>query len=275
MNDDENSNESFIKIFGNETKMNENFLNESFSFDSNIKDQNIKNENYTTDYSTLIVEKNEKDNKIFEHEFYENICNDSSDENSQKIEIIYSNDQKNNNIDDEKILYENDFSQSNNIISDENLNQNIIKLIAKKKPARKDYLIKKMLSIISKYLIKKLKEKKNKFKKINLKSELNYEKLKICLNKKIKELLRKNETNEEIINLYENIENLNEILNMELIYFIIKNYETLNNQYKYYYYNEFKLKFENAKLFENLDSIKKIINEIYSTKGNKMKKKDQ
>jgi len=258
MFDDENSydKDSSIEIFEKpKTIENDDFLNESFDLKTN--EQNINNENYLTNYSTINEEKNEKENlkKILEHFQYDNKLYNTSDENSENIEIIYPNEQINNNsfYNDEIIFDKNDFQSNINV---ENSNENIIKLIVKKTSARKDYLIKKMLSIISKYLIKKLKEKKSKFKKINLKSELKYEKLKICLNKKIKELLLKNEKNEEIINLNKN----NEILEMKFKDFIYINYETLNNQYKYYYYNEFKLKFENAKSFENLDSINKIIN---------------
>ena len=183
--DDENSS-YFIEVFEKPSNNeNKNFLLESF--DSNIKEPKIINENETTKFSTLLIEENnEKEiiKNILEHFIFINQLNDSFDDSSQKIEIINLNEQINNNI------------------NDENLNQNYE--IVKKKPARKDYLIKKMLSIISKYLIKKLKEINNKFKKINLKTELNYEKLKICLNKKIKELLLKNDTNEKLINSNEN-----------------------------------------------------------------------
>jgi len=269
MFDNENSYDKNSFFFEkSKTIENEDFLNESFDLKTN--EQNINNENYLTNYSTINEEINEKENlkKILEHYQYDNKLYNTSDENSENIEIIYPNEQINNNsfYKDEIIFDKNDFQSNINV---ENSNENIIKLIVKKTSARKDYLIKKMLSIISKYLIKKLKEKKSKFKKINLKSELKYEKLKNCLYKTIKELLLKNKKNEEIIDLHKN----NEILKMEFKDFIYNNYETLNNQYKYYYYNEFKLKFENAKSFENLDSINKIINEIESTKGNKMKKK--
>ena len=253
--DDENSenSSSFIEIFEKPSNNeNKNFLLDSF--DSNIKEPKIINENETTKFSTLLIEENnEKENikNIFDHLIFINQLNYSFDDSSQKIEIINLKEQINNNI------------------NEENLNQNYE--IVKKKPARKDYLIKKMLSIISKFLIKKLKEINNKFKKINLKTELNYEKLKICLNKKIEKLLKKNDTNDNLINLNENNKNLNEILNLKLIEFINNNYETLNNKYKEYFNNEFKLKFENAKLFQNINSIKNLINEIISTKGNKMK----
>ena len=266
--EDENSNDN-NSIFDFIRNSN---VNEKESNESNIKVQkkNDECENKNTGLSNCEDEEtNEIEKKYEEQEvtlFYENNSLNANDNSKEDINIIdYNKELKKNNF--RKKFYEND--EQYNIINDQNKNQNYE--IVKKKPARKDYLIKKMLSIISKFLIKKLKEINNKFKKINLKTELNYEKLKICLNKKIKELLKKNDTNDNLINLNENNKNLNEILNLKLIEFINNNYETLNNKYKEYFNNEFKLKFENAKLFQNINSIKNLINEIISTKGNKMK----
>lgn len=278
--DEENSidNKSFLKMFDNISNSN---VNELELNESNLKEQKIndecENSNKNTGLSNLKEEETNdiKENYVEQSEilFYENHSLYENENSKEKLNVIdYNKELKKNNccINFRKKFYENDELYNN--ICDENLNKNyLIKLFVKKKPARKDYLIKKMLSIISKFLIKKLKEKNNKFKKINLKTELNYEKLKICLNIKIEKLLKKNDSNEELIKLYENNENLNEILNIKLIEFINNNYETLNNQYKDYYYNEFKLKFENAKLFQNFNSINNLINEIISTKGNKTK----
>ena len=109
-----------------------------------------------------------------------------------------------------------------------------------------------------------------------MKSKLRNDKLKKCLNKKIKELLsEKNENKKKIINElqneknFEKFQNLNEILNMKLYDFIYINYDYLNKEYTKYF--KIFCNFENGILFKNLNSIEKLINDIISTKGNKKK----
>ena len=149
-------------------------------------------------------------------------------------------------------------------------------IIKKLYNAKKEYLFKKMFTLITKILFEKFNKEEKILKKVKLISEYKYDNYKICLNKKIKELLSKNEKNVKKINLLEKNkeQNFNEILNMKLNDFIFNNYETLNEKYEKFFNNYFLIDFKGAKLFKDLGSIEKLINEININKGNNKNKKD-
>ena len=260
--EDENENENnntFVKIFGSDNIVTE----KSFSKDFN-------DEKYTTSNQFLLFSK-----------YLDPICS-FNDFNYERTNFETNPSQKNTNLfENEKLqtkeifynndefikcyLYENLEKKSNKI----HFGTNIKKLYK----AKKEYLFKKMFTLITEILIEKLNKK---LKKVKLISEYNYDNYKICLNKKIKELLSKNEKNVKKINLLEKNkeQNFNEILNMKLNDFIFNNYETLNEKYEKFFNNYFLIDFKGAKLFKDLGSIEKLINEIKINKGNNKNKKD-
>ena len=198
-------------------------------------------------------------NNIFEENSKENLF-----ENEKSIEII--------NYDDEFNKY-----NSNEILEIKSNEIHFGSIIIKKLyKAKKEYLFKKMFTLITKILIEKFNKEEKILKKVKLISEYKYDNYKICLNKKIKELLSKNEKNVKKINLLEKNkeQNFNEILNMKLNDFIFNNYETLNEKYEKFFNNNFLIYFKGAKSFNYLDSIEKLINEININKGNNKNKKD-
>ena len=95
-------------------------------------------------------------------------------------------------------------------------------IIKKLYNAKKEYLFKKMFTLITKILIEKFNKEEKILKKVKLISEYKYDNYKIYLNKKIKELLSKNEKNKKKINLLETEPKFKEILNMKLNDFINK-----------------------------------------------------
>ena len=261
--EDENENENnntFVKIFGSDNIVTE----KSFSKDFN-------DEKYTTSNQFLLFSK-----------YLDPICS-FNDFNYERTNFETNPSQKNTNLfENEKLqtkeifynndefikcyLYENLEKESNKI----HFGTNIKKLYI----AKKEYLFKKMFTLITEILIEKLNKK---LKKVKLISEYNYDNYKICLNKKIKELLSKNEKNVKKINLLEKNkeQNFNEILNMKLNDFIFNNYETLNEKYEKFFNNKFLKYFKGAISFKKkCNSIKKLINEINNNKGNKKNKKD-
>ena len=250
--EDENENNTFIKIFGSDnTDFNkeknttsDQFLLFSKYLNPNDSFNDYNNDGKPTNYDTIFSEQNKTN--LFENE------------KSQTNEIYYNLDEFKQNLE----------KKSNKIHFGVN-NDNI-----KFYNAKKEYLFKKMFTIITKILMKKLNKKEKIFKKVKLISEYNYNNYKICLNKKIKELLSKNEKNINL--LEEKIEqNLNEILNMKLNEFIFINDETINEKYEKFFNNEFLKYFEGAISFKKkCNSIKKLINEINNNKGNKKNKKD-
>ena len=260
--EDENENEnnnSFISIFGSDNIITEKSFSKDFNneknttsyLDSNYFFNDYNNESKPTNDETNLSDQNKIN--LFENE--------------KKIEIFSDFDEFN--------PYENLEKKPNKIHFGVN-NVNI------KYNAKKEYLFKKMFTITTEILIKEINEKliNKKLKKVKLISEYNYNNYKICLNKKIKELLSKNEKNEKNINLLENNEqNLNEeilnILNMKLNEFIFINDKTINEKYEKFFNNEFLKYFKGAISFKKkCNSIKKLINEINNNKGNKKNKKD-
>ncbi len=261
--EDENENEnnkSFVKIFGSDNIVTE----KSFSKDFN-------DEKYTTSNQFLLFSK-----------YLDPICS-FNDFNYERTNFETNPSQKNTNLfENEKlqtkeIFYNND--EFNKCYLNENLEKKSNKIhfrtntTKKSYKAKKEYLFKKMFTLITEILIEKLNKK---LKKVKLISEYNYDNYKICLNKKIKELLSKNEKNVKKINLLEKNkeQNFNEILNMKLNDFIFNNYETLNEKYEKFFNNYFLIDFKGAKLFKDLGSIEKLINEININKGNNKNKKD-
>jgi hypothetical protein len=261
--EDENENEnnnSFISIFGSDNIITEKSFLKDFNnekntisyLDSNYFFNDYNNESKPTNDETNLSEQNKIN--LFENE--------------KKIEIFSDFDEFN--------PYENLEKKPNKIHFEvNNVNNKLYN-------AKKEYLFKKMFTITTEILIKEINEKliNKKLKKVKLISEYNYNNYKICLNKKIKELLSKNEKNEKNINLVENNEqNLNEeilnILNMKLNEFIFINDKTINEKYEKFFNNEFLKYFKGAISFKKkCNSIKKLINEINNNKGNKKNKKD-
>jgi hypothetical protein len=144
-------------------------------------------------------------NNIFEENSKENLF-----ENEKSIEII--------NYDDEFNKY-----NSNEILEIKSNKIHFGSIIIKKLyNAKKEYLFKKMFTLITKILIEKFNKKEKILKKVKLISEYKYDNYKIYLNKKIKELLSKNEKNKKKINLLETEPKFKEILNMKLNDFINK-----------------------------------------------------
>ena len=266
--EDENENEnnnSFISIFGSDNIITEKSFSKDFNNEKNTNSDEFSLFSKYLDPNYFFNDYNNENKPTND----ETICDQNKInlfENEKTIEIFSDFDEFN--------LYENLEKKPNKIHFGVN-NVNI-----KLYNAKKEYLFKKMFTIITKILMKKLNKKEKIFKKVKLISEYNYNNYKICLNKKIKELLSKNEKNEKNINLVENNEqNLDEeilnILNMKLNEFIFINDKTINEKYEKFFNNEFLKYFKGAISFKKkFNSIKKLINEINNNKGNKINKKD-
>ena len=201
--EDENENEnnnSFISIFGSDNIIREKSFSKDFNneknttsyLDSNYFFNDYNNESKPTNDETILSEQNKIN--LFENE--------------KKIEIFSDFDEFN--------PYENLEKKPNKIHFEVN-NVNI-----KLYNAKKEYLFKKMFTLITKILIEKFNKEEKILKKVKLISEYKYDNYKIYLNKKIKELLSKNEKNKKNINLLETEPKFKEILNMKLNDFINK-----------------------------------------------------
>ena len=262
----DSENNSFVQIFCSNntfTEKNLDFNSEKYSNpnDMNFLPKDLVQNNFFNDNENKPTSCDS--NNIFEENSKENLF-----ENEKSIEII--------NYDDEFNKY-----NSNEILEIKSNEIHFGSIIIKKLyKAKKEYLFKKMFTLITKILIEKFNKEEKILKKVKLISEYKYDNYKICLNKKIKELLSKNEKNEKNINLVENNEqNLNEeilnILNMKLNEFIFINDKTINEKYEKFFNNKFLKYFKGAISFKKkCNSIKKLINEINNNKGNKKNKKD-
>ena len=258
----DSENNSFVQIFCSNntfTEKNLDFNSEKYSNpnDMNFLPKDLVQNNFFNDNENKPTSCDS--NNIFEENSKENLF-----ENEKSIEII--------NYDDEFNKY-----NSNEILEIKSNEIHFGSIIIKKLyKAKKEYLFKKMFTLITKILIEKFNKEEKILKKVKLISEYKYDNYKICLNKKIKELLSKNEKNVKKINLLEKLkeQNFNKILNMKLNDFIFNNYETLNEKYEKFFNHYFLIYFKGAKLFNYLDSIEKLINEININKGNNKNKKD-
>jgi hypothetical protein len=178
---------------------------------------------------------------------------------------------------------------TNNIAKDVNINETEEKTVEKTvntnenkviylriKNGRLEYLFKKMLTIISKILIKTLNENNsNSFKRINLKLKITYEELKFYLGANIEELLKKNDKNISLIESKEQLpDECKNILDMNFHNFIIINKNEINKHYTEYF-QKFIVKYRNAESFEEYNSIDALIKKILKTKGNNTKSNNQ
>ena len=145
------------------------------------------------------------------------------------------------------------------------------------KNGRLEYLLKKMLTIISKILIKTLNENNSKsFKRINLKLKITYEELKFYLGTNIEELLKKNYKNISLIESKEQLpDESKNILKMNLQDFIYINKNEINKHYTQYFQKEFMVKYRNAESFKEYYSIEILIYKILKTKGNNTNSNNQ
>jgi len=204
----DSENNSFVQIFGS----NNTFTEKSLDFNSekyakpndmNFLPKDLEQNNFFNDNENKPTSCDS--NNIFEENSKENLF-----ENEKSIEII--------NYDDEFNKY-----NSNEILEIKSNKIHFGSIIIKKLyNAKKEYLFKKMFTLITKILIEKFNKEEKILKKVKLISEYNYDNYKIYLNKKIKELLSKNEKNKKKINLLETEPKFNEILNMKLNDFINK-----------------------------------------------------
>jgi hypothetical protein len=253
----DSENNSFVQIFDTFTEKSLDFNSEKYAKpnDMNFLPKDLEQNNFFNDNENKPTSCDS--NNIFEENSKENLF-----ENEKSIEII--------NYDDEFNKY-----NSNEILEIKSNKIHFGSIIIKKLyNAKKEYLFKKMFTLITKILIEKFNKEEKILKKVKLISEYNYDNYKIYLNKKIKELLSKNEKNKKKINLLETEPKFKEILNMKLNDLINKNKKALNEKYEKFFNNYFLIYFKGANSFNYLGSIEKLINEININKGNNKNKKD-
>ena len=284
-NNNINSYEEKIESLNNQS--NDNSDEQSQPFKVLYYEEEIKKHNPNVNFNKINNEQDENYNQ--ESEKKNEKINNSNIQININIDknYIYNNNNENFNLKTESSIIEKTFNEQKNNSnlkfyplkkSEDNDNQSNHNNEEKNENiflAKKEYLFKKMFTLITEILIEKLNKK---LKKVKLISEYNYDNYKSCLNKKIKELLitkgknekiEKNENIEKKINLLETEQNFKEILNMELNDFINKNKKALNEKYKKFFNNYFLIYFKPTILFEDLNSIEKLINEININKGNK------
>jgi len=175
----------------------------------------------------------------------------------------------NSNIDNFKLNeINNDLLISNNKKNNKNNNNNTFKITSKEKEERLDYLIKKLKTIVSEVLHKRLnKNKKFKFYKMDSKdftSVTSYKKNKIWFDCPISELLCKfNEKNKKNIkklfeNKQEQYNDIKNILNSTYEEFIFNNLEDINNNYEKFFNENYK----NSIMLRDYNSIRNVIKKI-------------
>ncbi len=267
---DSEKNNSFVPIF-----VSNNIETEKSLIDSENtlteKSLDFNSENFAKPNDMNFFPKDLDQNNFFDKENKPTSCDSNNNFEEDSKENLFKNEASIEIID-----YNDEFNKYNsNEVLEKKSNKICFStiIINKKYKAKKEYLFKKMFTLITKILIDEFNKEEKILKKVKLISEYKYDNYKICLNKKIKELFSKNEKNEKKINSLDKKQNFNEILNMKLNDFIFINYKILNEKYEKFF-NNFLIYYKGANLYKNLDSIEKLINEININKGNKKNKKD-